>query len=104
MRVGRHFQHFGHGGGLRVRLGGVPVPEQGRDGAGDDGEAREVPAEGGAHCDREGDVVAHPGHADQRDRADQGAEDDGDDGLASQWQYLGGRASWNSVTCRSLRQ
>ena len=60
------------------------MPEEGCDGSGDDGEAGEVPAEGGAHGHGEGDVETSTDHAveDQGDGADQTAKDDADDSLA----------------------
>lgn len=71
-----------HGRGAGVRLDGVP--EEGGDGAGDDGELGEMPAEGGAHGDGEGDVQAGADGSveDEGDSTDEAAEDDADDGLA----------------------
>ncbi len=72
---------LGHGGGASIRLDGMP--EECGDGSGDDGEAREVPAEGGPHGHGEGDVKTGADHAveDQGNGADQAAEDDADNSL-----------------------
>ena len=70
--------------GRRARVGLDGMPEEGCDSSGDDGEAGEVPAEGGAHGHGEGDMETSTDHAveDQGNGADQTAKDDADDSLA----------------------
>ena len=70
--------------GSRSGVGLNSVPEECSDHTDDDGEAGEVPTEGGAHCDGEGNVEASTDHTveDEGNGAADGSEDDTVDGLA----------------------
>lgn len=84
IEVGRpdRANNLGHGRTSGIRLDGVP--KQGGDGSGDDSELGKVPAEGRSHGDGEGNVESssHGAVEDERNCADQAAEDDAYNSLA----------------------